>query len=141
MIDINYTLVVQMVNFLAIMVVLHFFLYRPMKKLFEEREQRINTALAEAESIRNKADDLLKDYDDALRHAKVEAHNMFALLSLEGSEEQKRAEENAREKAGAAMESAVAQISAESAKAREILRGEVNVISGGIVAKLLGRSI
>ena len=141
MIDLNYTLIVQMVNFLAIMIVLHFFLYRPMKRLFEERERRINTALAEAESIRGKADGLVKDYDDALRHAKVEAHNILALLSLEGSQDQKQSEENARAKASAAMESAVAQITTDSAKAREILRGEINVISGGIVAKLLGRSI
>ncbi|MDH4099124.1 MAG: ATP synthase F0 subunit B [Nitrospirota bacterium] len=141
MIDIDYTLLVQMVNFLAIMVVLHFFLYRPMKKLFEERERRINTALAEAESIKKQANGLLTDYDEALKHAKVEAHNMFALLSLEGSQEQKMAEEGARAKASAAMDSAVAQIGTESAKAREILRGEVNAISGGIVAKLLGRSI
>lgn len=141
MIDINITLVVQMINFLVLMVILHFFLYKPMKRLFDERQQRVNAALAEARSIKGRADGLLSGYDEALKHAKVEAHNMFALISLEGSEEQKRSEENARAKAAAAMESAVAQVAADSARAREILRGEVNTISGGIVSKLLGRSI
>lgn len=141
MIDINITLVVQMINFLVLMVILHFFLYKPMKRLFDERESRIKGALAEAQSIKGRADGLLSGYDEALKHAKVEAHNIFALLSLEGSQEQKRAEENARVKATATMESAVAQVSADTAKAREILRNEVSKISGGIVSKLLGRSI
>ena len=63
------------------------------------------------------------------------------LPEVQKAVQQKQAEENARAKATASMNAAVAQVAADSAKARETLRGEVSAISGGIVSKLLGRSI
>lgn len=141
MIDINYTLIVQMVNFLTLMVILHFMLYRPMKRLFDEREARVNGALAEAESIRGKADATLKGYEDAIKAAKADGHSLFTSLCREGGNEQRRDMEEATEKARKDMEAMVARIAEESAGTREALSREMAVISGTIASKLMGRPV
>lgn len=141
MIDINYTLVVQMVNFLTLMVILHFMLYRPMKRLFDEREARVNGALAEAESIRGKADATLKGYEDSIKTAKAEGHNLFTSLCREGGNEHRREVDEAVDKSRKEMEATVAQIAEESTRAREALNREMGMISGSIASKLMGRPV
>ncbi|MBR2142436.1 MAG: ATP synthase F0 subunit B, partial [Anaerovibrio sp.] len=49
MIDINATLIAQMLNFLVLVVLLRIFAYKPIVKMLKEREERIAGSIKKAD--------------------------------------------------------------------------------------------
>ena len=73
MIDINATLVAQMLNFLILVVVLRLVAYKPIVKMLKEREERIAGSIEKADADMAEAEAVLKDYKALLASARVKA--------------------------------------------------------------------
>jgi len=78
------TLVVQIANFLILLVVLKMVLYEPMVAAIQEREGRIKRALDDAESINAEALSLKEQYETKLRAAQSEAARVVQNATQEG---------------------------------------------------------
>jgi F-type H+-transporting ATPase subunit b len=73
--DLDRTLVLQMVLFMLLVVVLKPLLFDPVLRVFEQREQRTEGARAEARAMQERAGDLLREYDrevDGMRQTAAE---------------------------------------------------------------------
>lgn len=98
MVNINATLIAQVINFLFLVFVLAKFAYKPLAKMMEERKNKIAGDLEAAEKAKASAEAIQKEYEDKLAAARQEAAAII---------------ENAQKAAQAAKDKAVADTKAE----------------------------
>lgn len=139
MISINFTLVVQVINFLVLMWLLNRILFRPIFKVIEEREGFILTARRDVARLEKKA---------GARHQEVEAQLARAKKAANAARDEQVS--RAREKAKGIMDQAtekgqahVQEIMAESARqAKQVsqdLLSHSEPLVEAVCAKFLGR--
>ena len=141
MIDINSSLIIQLVNFLVLLIVLNFILFKPIRQIMMEREQGISSALGDAKNAQERMQKLLDDYNVSLAEAKQKATTTYSTIYQRGIDVQRDMISAERTKAGEALDKARAEIASASAAARADLRKEAEHLSQDITSKLLGRAV
>ncbi len=141
MIDINSTLIIQLVNFLVLLIVLNFILFKPIRQIMMEREQGISSALGDAKNAQERMQKLLDDYNVSLAEAKQKAAATYNAIYQRGIDVQRDMISAERSKAGEALDKARAEIASASGAARADLRNEAERLSQDITSKLLGRAV
>lgn len=140
MIDINYTLLYQLANFLVLLVALNFILYRPVRRIMQEREQAIGGAFSEAKAAQDRVQGLMEHYNALLADAKQKAAAAYNGIYQQGLDAQRDLIAAERAKASELLDKARAEIVAASNAARADLRKEAERLSLEITEKLLGRT-
>jgi F-type H+-transporting ATPase subunit b len=140
MIDINYTLLIQLVNFIVLLLALNFILFRPVRRILQEREQGIGGALGEAKAAQDRVQSLMEQYNVLLAAARQKATTAYSTIYQQGLDAQRDMISAERAKASELLDKARAEITAASGAARADLRSEAERLSQDITAKLLGRS-
>ncbi len=141
MINLDQTLLVQMVNFIILVLVLNYLLYKPLLKIIDERKERIEGTLEEAERMMKEAERKLEEYNSRIRQARQQAQQIVAEGRLKASEEQKRILASVRKETEERLEKLQRELEAQKASAREVLRRQAEVLSIRIAERVLGRSI
>ncbi len=141
MIDINSTLIIQLVNFLVLLIVLNFILFKPIRQIMMEREQGISSALGDAKNAQERMQKLLDDYNISLAEAKQKAAATYNAIYQRGIDAQRDMISAERTKAGQELDKARAEIASASTAARADLRKEAERLSQDITSKLLGRAV
>lgn len=129
---------VQVVNFLFLMVFLNAVLYKPLLRLFKEREDNTTGALKLVKAMDKEKDDLLAQIDAKLVNARTQAKKVFDDLAKEGSDVQKVSLESAQNEAMEINRKAKDELAAATEKARAALKSNVEAFSKQIVEKLVG---
>lgn len=140
MIDINSTLLIQLVNFIVLLLALNFILFRPVRGILQEREQGISGALGEAKAAQDRVQSLMEQYSALLAEARQKATTTYNTVYQQGLDAQRDMISAERAKASELLDKARAEIAAASGAARADLRNEAERLSQDITAKLLGRS-
>lgn len=135
------SLIVQMINFLVLLIILHRLLYKPLLAKMDERTVAIKQSLDAAQAARAEAARAHEENEARLRAAHAEAAAIRAQALQEAAEEQRRLVEAARGEAERLVASAKAQTEAEIRRAREELRREVAELATGVAEKLVRRSL
>jgi F-type H+-transporting ATPase subunit b len=141
LINIDKSLIIQMINFLILLFVLHRLLYKPLLAKMEERSGAIKKSLEEAQAARTEAARAQEENAARLRAAYAEAAAIREQALKEAAEEQRRLVEAARTESQRMIESAKAQLDADIRRAREELRREVSDLAIGVAEKLVRRSL
>lgn len=141
MIDINYTLFWQIGNFLVLLVALNFILFKPIRQIMQEREQRISSSLSDAKAAQERVQNLLEQYNVSLADAKQKAAATFNVIYQQGLDAQRDMISKERAKAGEMLDKARADVAAAANAARADLRREAERLSQEITSKLLGRAV
>ena len=63
MIELNQTLILQIIGFFVLLYILNRLLYRPLQEILAEREKRISGTLSEASNIEEEVQKGLVDYE------------------------------------------------------------------------------
>ncbi len=134
------TLIVQAVNFLVFLVLINKFLFKPLLELLEEREREIGSVYSEAEALKVKAEELLKEVDEILSKAKEEAKRLIDSAVREAREEKEKIISRAQEEALAKIESAKREIWESFEREKEKLEKEAERIADEIIKKILGKA-
>lgn len=138
MLELNKWFFVQLANFLILLVVLYYLLFRPMLNLFKERKDRINGFLDDAKAMDKKKEEALRQMEIELSEARNEAKAVIDTLRKEGMEMQKDIIEKSEKEAQEISKKAQEVLRAETEKARKTLRRDVEAFSREIVRKLVG---
>lgn len=141
MIDINISLLIQLINFIILLIALNFILFKPIRQIMQEREQGISASLGDASAAQDRMQNLMENYNASLAEAKQKAalaYNALYQLGLDSQRDMVAAE---RAKGGEMLDKARAEVSAASAAARTDLRKEAERLSQEITSKLLGRAV
>ena len=141
MISLDASLIVQMVNFLALLGILYWLLYRPFVAKMQERTEAIRKSLDEAASARAEATRQQEENAARLRTAYQEAAAIREQALKEAGDEQRRLVEAARVESQRLMDTAKAQMDADIRRAREELRREVSDLAIAVAEKLVKKSL
>jgi F-type H+-transporting ATPase subunit b len=140
-IDINGTVIVELITFLAMMAILARYVYPEIVRLAEARQQAVAAQLREADKARADAEAQLKEAQAKLDDARKTAQGMVEAASK--SAEQLRAEikEKAEDEAKRIAEAARKSIDAERDKAIQQVRGEVAGLVVAATEKVIGETL
>jgi F-type H+-transporting ATPase subunit b len=140
-INLNMTLLVQMVNFLILIVLLQRFLYKPLTQFLATRADGIKRSLEEAKAAREAAAKAQQEYEARIAATRREAAALRESAVREVEEERQRLLKVSRDEAARLLTEAKAQIEQEVKRAKAELRAEVVGFSLGVAERLIGRSL
>lgn len=141
MIDINITLLWQLANFIVLLIVLNFILFKPIRQVMLEREQGISSALGDAKAAQERMQAILERYNASLAEAKQKAATTYNTVYQQSLDAQRDMISAERDKATELLDKARKEIAAASAAARADLKQDAERLSQEITSKLLGRAV
>lgn len=129
---------VQLTTFLCLIFVLNTMLFKPMLRLFKEREEGTKGALESAKALDSEKDEVMAKIEEKLSEARGNARTAFEGLSNEGLDAQKEALDAAQNEAVEINRKAKEELNAAADKARAGLKSDIESFSKQIVEKLVG---
>jgi F-type H+-transporting ATPase subunit b len=140
-ISVDWTLGLQFLNFVIILLVLNKILYKPLQKIMAERRQNIDGSHAKAKELEASIEEKMKLYQQQLNDAKAQANEERNQLRKVATTEESKILEQANKKATTQLNAIKAQVTVEAGKASQALRSEAESLAGQIATKILGREL
>ncbi|NDY42071.1 ATP synthase F0 subunit B [Dissulfurirhabdus thermomarina] len=141
MIDLDISLWIELVSMLVLMFLLNAMLYKPIRRLLEEREARMAAIRSDVEKFRRNAEQLLADYSRKLDEARRSGLAEREGRKKEAREEERRLLETSAKETEVRKQQMLTELHAQIGKAREELRAQVENFAAEIAQKLLGRAV
>jgi len=139
MIEINLTIVIQVIQFLLLLFFLNQFLFRSTINLIEEREKKITTWKEETKNFHESMQARLQSYENQIVEAKVDAQAQQELVTEELQEEGDKKLEAVSEEAVRIVASTREKLQQETELLRGQLREQAEEMSQLVAEKVLGR--
>ncbi|HET8899339.1 MAG TPA: F0F1 ATP synthase subunit B [Rhodanobacteraceae bacterium] len=139
--DINATLVAQMIVFLVLIWVTMKFIWPPLKGAMEERARRIEEGLSAADKARKELAAADKHAEEEVRKARAEASAIIDRAQQQAGQIVDKARQDAVLEAGRQKAVAQTEIDNMSRRARDELRGQVAGLAVKGAEKILQREI
>jgi F-type H+-transporting ATPase subunit b len=139
MIEINLTIVIQVVQFLLLLFILNRFLFRPTIHLIEEREKKIITWKEETENFHESMQERLQSYENQILEAKAKAQEQQELVTVELQKEEDKKLDAVSEEAVRIVVSTREKLQEETELLRGQLREQAEEMSQLVAEKVLGR--
>lgn len=141
MLEINQTLLFQMIGFVALLFILNRLLYKPLLQILKEREERIEGTLKAASQAEKSVEDGLASYEKKLKEAAIKGTETRNKLKAEALAKEKEIVDAARDAAGRELGRMQSEISKSKASALSSLKEESSAISKSIAEKILERKL
>ena len=141
MIDFVYTVLVQIVAFLALWFLLSKLLFRPFIALLEQRETRTEGLKAAAASLTAEAERLRAEYESAIAKANEEGAAVKETILQEARRTRERLLAESRAQAAERLTTVREEIQKEMRQGRELALQEAAAISRQMAEKILGRKV
>lgn len=137
----DWSLFVQMGNFVLLIIVLNVILYKPIRQILIERKRKIQGYEEGIEAIQRDASESEQSFQAKISEARQQGVQQKEALKQTGQEEEKRLISEINQKAQAELEAVRAQIAKDAEDVRRGLEKEIGVFSGTIAEKILGRAV
>lgn len=132
---------INMANLIVLIWLLNKLLYRPILKFMEERNNRIQGMIDEAQSDRAKAKELAAEVERELARIRKESKDMLRQAREEAHQERSRLIEEADKERDAILEGAQREIRLQVEKAKLELRGGIAELAIEIAQQVIGSSL
>ncbi len=139
--NLDYTLFIQMVNFIVLVVLFNALILKPILNIFDERKGKVEGAMDEARRLTEEAERLMKEYEEKIAEARQQALRLVNEGRLQAVEGQKEALAKAREDAEGQLKQIKERIERERGEASMVLERFAQVLSISIAERLLGRPL
>ena len=141
MVDVNATLIAQILNFLVLLAILAKFAYKPLLKAMDDRRNRIINDLDSAEQTRLDAEALKEQYAEQLAGARQEATEIVNKANQIAQNLHDELVEQARVEQEALMANAKERIEQDKQQALLDIRSEVIKLSTLIAGKIVNHKL
>lgn len=141
MVSIDYTIMIQAVNFLLLIFILNLLLYKPILSILEKRQKALNDSQEEINKLNDTIEKKMAEYEEKVRQAKVAAMEQKTLTLTEASDKAKSIIDAVRAEVPKLFEQFNEKLNKEVDDARKILAGQSQKTSRDIAEKVLGRSV
>lgn len=129
------------INFAVLLAILYKFLYGPLLKMMESRENEINNNLSQAEEMRVDAEAARVQLQEALDNARKEAQEMLNSAIKVGEETKNQIISEAKDASQKLTEKAQEEIQREKEQALADIRDEVANLAVLAAGKIIGKTI
>ena len=141
MVDLNGTLLIQIVNFIILCAILGHLCYKPVLKVLDDRKARIKNDLDSAAQSKAAAEELKVSYEAQLKDAQAKAQEIVDKAVKEAKVQAQAQIDEAHASIAKAKEQASQQIERERKDALEDLKAQVAVLSCDIAAKIISKNM
>ncbi len=141
MVSLDYSLGIQIVNFLLLIFILNVLLYKPILGMIDKRKKQFEDSDAEIRRLQKTVEQKMAAYEEKLRQAKAAAVEQKNELIRQGAEEAKTVIDAVRAEIPGMMEQFHTRMDGEIGAAKKILTDHSQQLSVEIAEKVLGRSL
>ena len=141
MIELNFTLIIQLVIVLSLMAILTQILFKPFLSVLEERRNRIEGAEKRAKDLQQQAEELIERYREAIASGQAQGAGIRDEIRKTSLAEETEILQKAMDEANRLIQEVKTRISEEARAARIDLRLQAHNLSREITEKILGRSV
>lgn len=139
MIELNMTLLMQVIGFFILLFVLNGLLYKPVLSILKQREERIDGVKQESLQMLKQVQMTIGDYEKRLQEAKVKGQEERLKLRQSGLEKEKTILDSARKETQESISNAKVKLGGEIKSIMTKLSDDSKAISVDIVERILGR--
>ncbi len=140
MVDINWTVIPQIINFLILIFALNIVCYKPIRKILLERKAKVDGLTVNIESTSRESEEKDKAFGIGVREARAKGQKEKEVLMQAAAEEEKVIVGKIMDKAREDMAVVKAQIAKDTGEVKAALEKEVDAFADAITQKILGRA-
>ncbi|GMB01343.1 F0F1 ATP synthase subunit B [Pelosinus sp. IPA-1] len=137
MVELNGTLLAQIVNFLILVAILAKFAYKPLMQGLEDRQQKIADSIDSAERERREAEQLKLEYKQQLVEVRAQAQAIVEKAEKLAEENKEEILKAARAESARILKSVQEEVARERELALAQLKGEVVALSMAAATKIM----
>jgi F-type H+-transporting ATPase subunit b len=141
MLKLDINIIFNIINVIVLYLLMKKFLFGPVTSIMEKRTAAIKSSIDEAESRNNEAEQLRKEYLDAISNAEVKAASIIMQAKQRALEEHDKQIRETKEEIAKMIEDANKAIELERKKSLENIQSEVAGIAMALAAKVLQKNV
>jgi F-type H+-transporting ATPase subunit b len=139
MLEFNYTILIQFANFLILLILLQFFLFRPVLNVLKKRKNAIDALGLRVEQLRGDATTLGRTYDESAKEKKRPILDQRESALKEAHAGSMKIIEEARHHLSAELEKIKEAVRNEADEALRSLTQKTSLLAAEVVAKVMKR--
>jgi F-type H+-transporting ATPase subunit b len=137
----DWTVFIQIINFLLILWILNRILYRPIRNILRQRKEKMDGLELSIQTYNDDAEEKDKAFASGIKEARAKGLNEKEALLQDAAEEEKKIIAKVNEKAQAELADIRRKISQEAQTAKAALQTKVAEFADDICQKILGRTV
>ncbi len=141
MLEINNTLIIQIINFLVLLFLLNIILYKPIRKILGQRQEEMSASEGTIADLTDRSSRLNEELEQNTTAARKDGFKEKEDSKNEGHHEEAKMVQNAVDSVGEKITKAREDTDRDMAGLRQSLEKEVSLFSQELAEKVLGRSI
>ncbi len=141
MIELNWTLFAQIINFLLLVFLLNLVLFRPIRRHLKDRQAEMTARETEIDQLTRESQGLEGEVQENLAAARRQGASEREALRQAGNQAEASLLEQVKKEVADEWTRVEAKIKADMAKARESLKAQAQSFAQMLAAKILGREV
>jgi F-type H+-transporting ATPase subunit b len=141
MLSVDHTILIQIANFLLLLLLLDIFVYRPIRGILKERKEIMSSSEELTRNWRQKADRNSMEFEGRLTETRNEGLMEKGNLKSQGEEKKNEMLMEANASVEEKIEKAKSDMQERITQARQSLQKELETFSREVAEKILGRGI
>ena len=141
MIEINATMVAQVLNFLILAAILRALAYKPVARMLQQRSDKIKETIEKADADKKAAEDTLKQYKSQLADAQRRAQEIVDKAEITARQEREALVAETKKEIDRMKQNAQAEIENERNRAFEQMKAEIVSLSLAAAEKIVAKNL
>lgn len=141
MLNIDYTLIIQIANFLILLLILNIILYRPIRKILRRRREEVRNSEETIRDLLGRASRLAEELEQVMAAARKDGFKEKEDRKNQGRDEEAKMLQSTIDSVSEKISKAKEDIEQNMAGLRQSLEKEVSLFSQELAEKVLGRSV
>ncbi|WP_371363156.1 ATP synthase subunit b, sodium ion specific [Sporomusa rhizae] len=141
MVELNATLIAQIINFLILVAILTKVAYKPLMQALADRQAKIADSLETAEQEKQAAEKLKQEYLAQLADARAQAQAIVEKAAKLAEQTKEEIMKEAREESARLLKATQEEIARERERAVAELKGEVVTLAVAAASKIIAQNI
>ncbi|MGM9646956.1 MAG: F0F1 ATP synthase subunit B [Eubacteriales bacterium] len=134
-------ILISLINLVLLFLILKKFLFKPVQKVFEKRQNEIDSQYAAAELAETQANENRKNWEEKLSYANAEADAILQTATDNAKYRGDKLIAEAQNRAEGIIRAAETEAELERKKAADGIKREIVEVSGALTEKMLEREI
>ena len=140
MVEINGTILIQIVNFLILIFVLNIVLYKPIRSILKQRKEKMQGLESSVQSTGQQAEARNQAYSDGIKEARLKGQKEKEVLMKAAAGEEQAMVAKINAKAQQDLAAVKEKITKDTDAVRNALEKEIDAFASAITQKILGRT-
>lgn len=141
MVSVNYSIIIQIVNFLVLIWILNLVLYKPIRNILSQRKEKFSGLEKNIATLSKETQEQDKAYNTGIRDARSKGKTKKDAMMEAAAAEEKAVLEKINAQAQADLVEVKNKIAKDAEQVRSALQNQVDDFATAITQKILGRAI